>query len=372
MKESTSPPVSLTVSLVHLCLTHWLRNKTMATVNPLMDSVVTESTLRTQLPWLQQISLSRMRVRLEAQEPVRLANFTLNSIRGWLGPALMRVEFCSFLNRAENKCPPCISPAGCTFHYFFEGQTPNATKPFVLELVNTDQTGTTDHRANTRWNLRQGETLAVQFTLIGKGTLHQDKVAVAYLRLDRGARLFNSLFKVSSIHAVSPDDELTQYEVGKRQHITLDDLMHTARYHKLADARRLKIRYLTPASLMNEGRLLKGPEQLTFEFLSRRLIYRFHQLAQDHCDSGSGKSDISSLLKAADHVRLHEADLRWHEEDRYSRRQDQEQSFGGYTGWQIFKGDFQAFLPLLLLGEYLHVGRHATFGFGRIHLEPID
>jgi len=33
-----------------------------------------------------------------------------------------------------------------------------------------------------------------------------------------------------------------------------------------------------------------------------------------------------------------------------------------------YTGDFQEYLPLLTLGEYIHAGRHTTFGFGKYEL----
>lgn len=315
--------------------------------------------MNSQPSWLSQIVFSKMCVRLEALEPARLSNFTINTIRSWLGPALLRVEFCSFLQ--EKTCPPCISPTSCTFHYFFEGKTVNATKPFVIEIL----------RPQNRWELQPGDVLELQITLVGDGTLHQDKLAVAFMRFNNEVRFFYSRFKLVSINAIAADGTVTDYQVGKRQLTSLSDLAATRHLAELQEARRIRVRYETPTALLQEGQLLKGKEHLTFEFLMRRLLTRLYQLASDHCGYCEGKTEVGDLITASQSIELVESDLRWREYDRYSRRQEQEQAFGGYVGWQIFAGDIGRFAPLLALGEHLHVGKRATFGFGKLSVEPV-
>jgi hypothetical protein len=38
--------------------------------------------------------------------------------------------------------------------------------------------------------------------------------------------------------------------------------------------------------------------------------------------------------------------------------------FDGIIGQATYKGDFSQFIPLLLLGEQLHIGKHTSYGFG--------
>jgi CRISPR/Cas system endoribonuclease Cas6 (RAMP superfamily) len=37
----------------------------------------------------------------------------------------------------------------------------------------------------------------------------------------------------------------------------------------------------------------------------------------------------------------------------------------------VYEGDLGPFLPLLRLGELLHVGKHATFGLGRYEVDVL-
>jgi CRISPR/Cas system endoribonuclease Cas6 (RAMP superfamily) len=41
----------------------------------------------------------------------------------------------------------------------------------------------------------------------------------------------------------------------------------------------------------------------------------------------------------------------------------------GFVGEVTYRGEFEPFLPLLLLGEYLHVGKNVAFGNGWYRIE---
>jgi CRISPR/Cas system endoribonuclease Cas6 (RAMP superfamily) len=39
--------------------------------------------------------------------------------------------------------------------------------------------------------------------------------------------------------------------------------------------------------------------------------------------------------------------------------------FGGLIGSITYEGKFDKFLPLLKLGEFIHIGKNTTFGLGK-------
>ena len=56
--------------------------------------------------------------------------------------------------------------------------------------------------------------------------------------------------------------------------------------------------------------------------------------------------------------------LRWFDWGRYSQRQQQEMQLGGLLGSVHLQGDLAPFAQLLHLGQWLHVGKNASFGLG--------
>ena len=73
-------------------------------------------------------------------------------------------------------------------------------------------------------------------------------------------------------------------------------------------------------------------------------------------------------MRRAEKVACVRRDLRWEERERRSSRTGMRHPIGGLLGECAFAGDLAEFLPLLWLGQYLHVGKHAAWGNGRFRL----
>ena len=83
-----------------------------------------------------------------------------------------------------------------------------------------------------------------------------------------------------------------------------------------------------------------------------------------------GPSPVATeMTQSAEEIRVTSAALTWLELDRYSTRQRMRLGQGGLMGTITFKGDsVGTFVPLLRLGEYLHLGKSTTFGLGAYRL----
>lgn len=95
----------------------------------------------------------------------------------------------------------------------------------------------------------------------------------------------------------------------------------------------------------------------------------------DHRDCHCGAEldlDFRGLIAAAEEVETVTSDLRWYDWERYSVRQDTRMKLGGVVGRGTYKGDLQSFLPLLHLGEVVHVGKGTSFGLGKYEIERAE
>ena len=54
---------------------------------------------------------------------------------------------------------------------------------------------------------------------------------------------------------------------------------------------------------------------------------------------------------------------------RYSARQKRKIPMNGFQGTLTYEGDYGSFLPLLKVGEYIHLGKDTIFGYGRYTME---
>ncbi len=57
---------------------------------------------------------------------------------------------------------------------------------------------------------------------------------------------------------------------------------------------------------------------------------------------------------------------------RYSARQDRRMEWSGLVGTATYAGDLAPFWPYLVFGQWVHVGKGATFGLGAYRIEAID
>ncbi len=57
-------------------------------------------------------------------------------------------------------------------------------------------------------------------------------------------------------------------------------------------------------------------------------------------------------------------DIRWADQKRYSNRQKKHMLMGGIVGQATYRGDLDEFLPLLVLGSWINIGKGTSFGLG--------
>lgn len=129
---------------------------------------------------------------------------------------------------------------------------------------------------------------------------------------------------------------------------------------------KIVVRFRTPTHLVFEEHTV-APEQLEFHHLLKRLRDRLNALATFYC-GGPLKLDFAAIGERAEAVRTTRRDLRWEERARTSSLTGQRHEIGGFIGECEFEGELGEFLPLLQLGQYLHVGKHAAWGNGWLEI----
>jgi hypothetical protein len=127
---------------------------------------------------------------------------------------------------------------------------------------------------------------------------------------------------------------------------------------------RLTVCFLTPTRIIEQGGLLRRP---VFRPLMQRLHGRLRALTSEYtstpCDF-----DFRELLDQAEAVRVVEDHTRWVDLDSYSTRQKRSTPRGGFVGSATFAGELEPFLPWLVWGEVVHVGKDAVKGNGLYRL----
>jgi CRISPR/Cas system endoribonuclease Cas6 (RAMP superfamily) len=92
-------------------------------------------------------------------------------------------------------------------------------------------------------------------------------------------------------------------------------------------------------------------------------------LSYFHCGINPTQWDFNGFINKAKEVTIKHENIRWHNWQRYSGRQEQKINMGGFVGDITYEGNLNPFLPLIQAGEILHVGKGATFGLGRYEMQ---
>jgi hypothetical protein len=153
---------------------------------------------------------------------------------------------------------------------------------------------------------------------------------------------------VKNIQKLITGKELLEYAVKMNQHvITLQFFTPT------------RIKY-NPTGEKGKSEVVRVPE---FHHIIRRLRDRINALSITYCGSPIDV-DFKGIAERAMKIKTRDVNLRWIDIKRKSRTQPIQHDQSGFIGKITFEGDLTEFLPLIVLGEYIHVGEDAVFGNG--------
>jgi hypothetical protein len=224
---------------------------------------------------------------------------------------------------------------------------------------------------------RPGEILAFDLTLIGKGIDFLPYFIYTFERLGEryGLGKGRGRFAVESVTWLSPEgEEVLIYSGAEKtlrnsfRSVIIQDLLQHSTLHFALSSLHLSLvtlHFVTPTRLIYAEALTPVPD---FHILIRALLRRLSNLAYFHCGTELNL-DFRGLIAAAEQIETVTSDLRWYDWERYSARQDARMKLGGFVGRVTYRGDLQSFLPLLCLGEAVHVGKGTSFGLGKYVME---
>lgn len=344
------------------------------------------------------LRLGRFRFTLRAETEACLPRFKGSTLRGAFGNALKR----AVCIRRDLTCDICMVRPSCVYTQVFETLPPEgiaafrgqkyAPHPYVLEPP-----------VEQRQKYEPGEPLTFGLTLIGRAIDYLPYVIFALDHAGRkGLGQRRGRFLLESVLWRPPDGEDRLIYDGASQHLKSGSFalsvgewiahrrsqISNLTFSNLAstpgpDARttrqesessnppssNLLLTFLTPTRLRVQRDL---QDRISFELLVRSLLRRLWQLVLVHGE-GELSLDHRALIERAKSVTTVRSHLRWLDWERYSRRQRVKMRLGGLVGEVEYgfadAGDIAEFLPLLILGELLHIGASTTFGLGKFEVK---
>ena len=363
---------------------------------------------------LSEFKFSRFLFFLKTLDPLRLPVYKGSTFRGGFGHAFKKVVC---VNR-ERICGSCLLKEKCVYSYVFETPPPSDTSkmrkypfaphPFIITPP-----------LEEKRDYKEGDRLCFELTLIGKSIDYLPYFIYTFDELGRmGIGKGRGKYELEEVRAIQigercKDKGESSKEQGERtkvkgkglkcgdertidedENFTLKDeeatliysgkdktLRNNFRVLKVDDLfpidlssntfhlspssdplpSTLDLIFLTPTRLKFDGKL--SPD-LEFHILFRNLLRRISLLSYFHC----GKEldlDFKGLIESSKNVKVKKENLSWFDWERYSNRQETKMKMGGFVGSISFEGDLEPFLPFLLLGEHIHVGKGTSFGLGK-------
>jgi len=131
--------------------------------------------------------------------------------------------------------------------------------------------------------------------------------------------------------------------------------------------RRLRVNFLTPTELKQDGDTVDRPE---FRVLAERVRDRLSTLRGLY-QGGPLQMDFRVFGERAARVEMTRCAICPVTVMRRSSRTGQVHSLGGFRGWAEYAGDLTEFLPFLQAAQFTGVGRQTVWGKGELSVEHI-
>ena len=276
------------------------------------------------------------------------------TMRGGFGRMLRRVS-CSL---GRECCRDCFVVGSCAYGYIFETPVlasspvmrkyPQAPHPFVFEPPDDNPPF-----------VREADSVWHSLVVIGDAIRYVPHIFLAMEELGKGGLGRDSVpFRIETVRI--HEGELV-YRHGDRQFRTVASRRLSLQPGASCLAR-FSIEFQTPARMIVTGRVAST---LSLLDIVKALCRRIFLLQHFHC-GGSAEHLACAYYTAAEAARCLDQHVSWSDARRYSTRQSRLIPLGGVTGRLTFEGDLGLLRPLLVAGEYVHVGKNATFGLGKM------
>ena len=327
---------------------------------------------------LSRLHLMRLSFEMEVIAPVSLPPYKGDMLRHALLWHLGTI-WCRQPNRCRNGCE---MPEACLFGRLLEPPPDPAWSASIRRLM-----GSTPPPVYVLWDgqdrrreVQAGDRLPFELTLIGEPAIGQLPAFIAAMMVagEQGIGRERLRARLARVDALSGPD-------GQPHPLLVDGVWHGDPVESTclswADGQawagrvappdngpvsRLQLQFLSPVKVKMRGELARVPD---FRALARGIVRRLRILSQVHGAGEWAQSEYGPLLDMADQVRLEHHETTWIGGTRYSQ-QGGRMPLEGFVGqaWYAADGDLRPLLPVLWLGQWVHVGKGGVWGCGRYQI----
>lgn len=278
-------------------------------------------------------------------------------------------------NRSLKECKNCDDKKKCQYYLIFAPKIDENTsnllkiskdpvKPFILEppLNNTEY-----YKINSRFN----------FKLLLIGNANELDIDFHKIFNELGKRGVGKSIdgKKGTFRLIEPDS-LSDNKERKSDAVAIKaDSIKTP-----CSAEEIEIEFTTPVNIVVNKKPQIIDRNSGFTLFILKLYKRLFYLNELYCRNVAVRNYSQSELEQVSRniSTFLEVDLPFNnlERKKYkyengAKKKEDDTNYGGFTGRVIFRGYLTPYLKMIKLGEYLHIGKYCTFGFGKYKILSI-
>lgn len=300
-----------------------------------------------------ELRLAILTATFEAQQDCELPPFKGSTFRGAFGHSLKAMA-----GHPDNGDCPLCARTRCGYGYIFTEQSSGNGRNGVLPLILQPPEDRQEH-------FQPGECLSLNLNLVGDAVSWIPTVVWALGRmgwkgLGKGKSPW-TLIEVTAQQAAGPAISLMD-SFDAVPVVTGQDIVRA-----WPDFDRCRLTFASPLCIRSDGRMLQQPDAVT---LIRRLNGRIGDLLETFCGVAPNVFDLKTMNDAAAQIQVDAAEFRPAAWERFSTRSGRRHDMDGIIGHLQLSRIPLMLTPLLILGQYLHVGKSAAFGMGGYQLTP--
>lgn len=313
------------------------------------------------------LPIARYRFHARVDDELQLPPYAGSLLRGQFGAALRHLACMT----RQPSCSGCPLQSTCPYPRIFEAPPPQAHElqhfsaipnAYVVEPPSpiTSAAAAKEHPV-----LQPGDTLQFHMVLIGHALQQLPLIVIAWQRaLHHGLTRARSRAELTEVQWLDADG--AAHTVWTAEHPRVQAHPAVLALPPVPPATEsLQLQLHTPLRLQHQGQPLR-PQQLSARTLVSAVARRAALVLEFHAGQPQWGTHVPATTALAEQL-SDQRELHWFDWKRFSSRQQREMTLGGVLGqWQL-QGPATALAsawPWLWLGQWLHVGKNASFGLG--------
>lgn len=322
------------------------------------------------------IHITRITTTVQATQTVTWPHFAGSTLRGAFGRALRRAACIT----GQKECTGCPLRNSCAYGVVFDPAAP--AQPLHPSFRDGLPRYVVQPPALGACQLHPGQTQSFNLLLLPGTQAHHGLIEHSLRYVVEKELFAPGLFKfmgtqtnqITILFGPAPAQAPAITTAPPTLPAPATDPNQTNTTHHGQANTHIALRWLTPLRLQHQGKPVFKPQQLDASGFIRALLRRQLQLQQmtdPQAGTPTATPNAQNPLHHAQACTFNTSHLHWHDIQRHSGTQNQKLPLGGLIGSATLSGPaeaLQALMPLLQLGEQLHMGKETVMGLGRYKL----